>query len=58
MKLNFAVAPEVSTKAALIGAVENRPVILVCTANAYPKAMVEWMRYGNTKIIITYSIQS
>ena len=41
------VAPEVSTKAALIGVVENGPVNLVCTANAYPKAMVEWMRYGS-----------
>ena len=39
------VAPTVSAQA-VIGAVEDRPVVLSCEAKAYPKAMVEWMRYG------------
>jgi len=39
-------APTVSAQA-VIGAVEDRPVVLSCEAKAYPKAMVEWMRYGS-----------
>ena len=44
----ISVAPQVSTKAALVGAVENRPFMIVCEAKAYPKAMVEWMRSGKS----------
>ena len=39
------VAPIVTAKA-VVGAVEGRSVILKCEARGYPKAMVEWMRYG------------
>ena len=45
MNLFILVAPTVSAQA-VIGAVEDRPVVLSCEAKAYPKAMVEWMRYG------------
>ena len=39
------VEPEVMAKG-VVGAVEGKSVTLICNVRAYPKAMVEWMRYG------------
>ena len=47
----FSVPPVVKTKA-LVGAVEDRSVTLYCEATGYPKAMVEWMRYGNCTLML------
>ena len=55
MNLFILVAPTVSAQA-VIGAVEDRPVVLSCEAKAYPKAMVEWMRYGMIQIFSSINV--